>query len=170
MMGEIRDRRRNANDFFEELQRKGWYHSFEGTEGTLPLTWLRERWARFPIPADLTGKRVLDIGPWDGWFSFEAERRGARVTSVDREEVANYLTMHRRLASTNEYCIFDLYELPAANLGVFDIVFCLGVLYHLKHPFLGLEIVCSLATEVAIVETYIIEGDPEIPLMEFYEG
>jgi len=43
------------------------------------------------------------------------------------------------------------------------------VLYHLKHPVLGLEIVCSVATEVAIVETFIIEGDPELPLMEFYE-
>jgi tRNA (mo5U34)-methyltransferase len=135
----------------------------------MPLEWLRERWKRFPLPADLTGQRVLDIGPWDGWFSFEAERRGANVVSVDREEVANYLEMHRRLQSKNEYRLLDLYELPGAGLGRFDIVFCLGVLYHLKHPVLGLEIVCSLATEVAIVETFIIEGDPEIPLMEFYE-
>ena len=49
------------------------------------------------------------------------------------------------------------------------IVLFFGVLYHLKHPVLGLEIVCSLATEVAIVETFVIEGDPEIPVMEFYE-
>lgn len=168
-MGDLRERRRFQNDFIQELDRKGWYHSFEGVDGVMPLEWERERWARFPVPPDLTGKRVLDIGPWDGWFSFEAERRGASVTSVDREEMANYLTMHERLGSKNDYRILDLFELPGAGLGTFDIVFCLGVLYHLKHPVLGLEIVCSLATEVAIVETFVIEGDPEIPVMEFYE-
>ncbi|HXA51207.1 MAG TPA: DUF1698 domain-containing protein [Candidatus Acidoferrum sp.] len=168
-MPTLRERRRFQNDFIEELEQKGWYHSFEDIDGVMPLEWLRERWKRFPIPADLSGQRVLDIGPWDGWFSFEAERRGATVVSVDREEVANYLAMHRRLRSKNDYRLLDLYELPGAGLGRFDIVFCLGVLYHLKHPVLGLEIVCSLATEVAIVETFIIEGDPEIPVMEFYE-
>src|SRR5215471_5901601 len=173
-MATAREIRRKQNDFLEELRRKGWYHSFElpdggRIEGVMPLEWLRERWARFPIPADLSGKRVLDIGPWDGWFSFEAERRGAQVTSIDREEQANYLHMRRLMASKADYWIFDLYELPSAGLGRFEIVFCLGVLYHLKHPLLGLEIVCSLATEVAIIETFIIEGDPEIPVMEFYE-
>jgi tRNA (mo5U34)-methyltransferase len=168
-MGSLHERRRFQNDFIRELEAKGWYHSFEGIDGVMPLEWLRERWKRFPIPVDLSGRRVLDIGPWDGWFSFEAERCGASVVSVDRDEIANYLEMHRRLGSKNDYRILDLYELPTAGLGTFDIVFCLGVLYHLKHPVLGLEIVCSLATEVAIVETFVIEGDPEIPVMEFYE-
>src|SRR5215813_3689617 len=168
-MTSLRHQHLYQNDFSEELARKGWYHSFEGIDGAMPLVWLQERWSRFPLPADLAGKRVLDIGSWDGWFSFEAERRGASVTSVDREEIDNYRTMHRSLGSKNDYRILDLYELPTAGLGRFDIVFCLGVLYHLKHPVLGLEIVCSLATEVAIIETFVTEGDPEIPVMEFYE-
>ncbi len=66
----------------------------------MPLEWLRERWKRLPIPSALQGKRVLDIGPWDGWFSFEAERRGADVVSVDRADVSNYREMHRRLRGT----------------------------------------------------------------------
>jgi len=168
-MTSLRHQRRYQNDFSEELARKGWYHSFEGIDGAMPLVWLQERWARFPLPADLAGKRVLDIGSWDGWFSFEAERRGASVTSVDREEIDNYRTMHRRLGSKNDYRILDFYELPSAGLGRFDIVFCLGVLYHIRHPMLALELLCSLTTEVAIVETFTIEGDPEIPVMEFYE-
>jgi tRNA (mo5U34)-methyltransferase len=173
-MATLREVRRKQNDFLEELATKGWYHSFELPDGTrvdgvMPIEWLRERWSRFPIPADLTGRRVLDIGPWDGWFSFEAERRGAQVTSIDREAIENYERMHRRLGSKADYRTLDLYELPAAGLGRFDIVFCLGVLYHLKHPVLGLEIVCAAATEVAIIETFVIEGDPEIPVMEFYE-
>src|SRR5437763_6710322 len=141
-MAELLERRRFQNDFIEELTRKGWYHSFEGIDGVMPLAWLRERWQRFPIPASLAGKRVLDIRPWDGWFSFEAERRGAAVTSVDREQQPNYSLMHRRLNSKNDHRLLDLYELPTANLGTFDIVLCLGVLYHLRHPVLGLEIVC----------------------------
>ena len=53
-MEPLRQRRRYQNDFIEELERKQWYHSFEGIDGVMPLEWLRERWKRFPIPADLT--------------------------------------------------------------------------------------------------------------------
>jgi tRNA (mo5U34)-methyltransferase len=175
-----RELRRRQNDFRAELAQNGWYHSFElpdggVIEGIMSLAWQRARWSRFPIPSVLSGKRVLDIGPWDGWFSFEAERRGADVTSVDCYEVANYLYLHRRLGSKAVHRILNLYELPAAGLGRFHIVFCLGVLYHLKHPLLGLEIVCSLATEVAIVESFVTDGETwrehqnDLPVMEFYE-
>jgi tRNA (mo5U34)-methyltransferase len=175
-----REKRRRQNDFSADLAQKGWYHSFELPDGTaiqgvMDLDWQRRRWARYPLPADLTGKRVLDIGAWDGWFSFEAERLGAEVTSVDCVEIPNYLHIHRKLRSKAVYRNLDLYELPAAGLGKFDIVLCLGVLYHVKHPFLALEIVCSLATDVAVIETFVTDGDTwpeyqgEIPTLEFYE-
>ncbi|MDE3198431.1 MAG: TIGR04290 family methyltransferase, partial [Acidobacteriota bacterium] len=72
----------------ERLSRLGWYHSIElpdggVIEGHQSVEQLRRRIAQFPIPADLTGRRVLDIGAWDGWFSFEMERRGASVLAVD---------------------------------------------------------------------------------------
>ena len=176
----LKEQRRKQNDLSADLAQKGWYHSFELPDGSvipavMTLEWQRARWQRYPIPADLHGKRLLDIGSWDGWFSFEAERRGAEVTSVDRVEVPNYLRMHRLLGSKAVYRNMDLYELPAAGLGTFDIVLCLGVLYHLRHPVLGLEIVCSLATEVAIIETFVTDGltwrdhVADIPTMEFYE-
>ncbi|HMC62733.1 MAG TPA: DUF1698 domain-containing protein, partial [Candidatus Solibacter sp.] len=176
----LKDRRRKQNDLSAELAQKGWYHSFALPDGSvipavMSLEWQRERWQRFPIPEDLRGKRLLDIGAWDGWFSFEAERRGAEVTSVDRVEIPNYLHMHRLLGSKAAYRNLDLFELPAAGLGNFDIVLCLGVLYHLRHPVLALEIVCSLTTEVAIVETFVTDGAgwrehvADIPTMEFYE-
>ena len=176
----LREKRRKLNDFSADLARKGWYHSFElpdGTviEGVMDLVWQRKRWERYPVPADLTGKRVLDIGAWDGWFSFEAERHGAEVTSVDCVEIPHYLHIHRTLGSKADYRNLDLYELPAAGLGKFDIVLCLGVLYHVKHPFLALEIVCGLTTDVAIVETFVTDGDTwrefqgDIPTLEFYE-
>src|SRR5580658_11177183 len=68
----------------EELARLGWYHSMELPDGRVipgfqSLEVLRKRLAQFPVPGDLRGKRALDIGAWDGWFSFELERRGAQV-------------------------------------------------------------------------------------------
>ena len=171
---------RRGMDFSRELAEKGWYHSFElpdgsSIEGYNKVGWLRERYGRFPIPADLAGRRVLDIGAWDGWFSFEAEQRGAAVTSIDCVEVANFLEIQRRLCSHVDYRILDFYELPEAGLGTFDFVFCLGILYHLKHPLLALEIVCALTTDTAIVESFVIDPDNwqehrnDVPIMEFYE-
>src|SRR5450755_1687863 len=107
---------RRGKDFSQELADMGWYHSFELPDGTridgfCQLKWLRERYARFPLPADLTGKRVLDIGAWDGWFSFEAVRHGAAVTAIDCVEVANFLEIQKKLASPVSYRILDFYEL-----------------------------------------------------------
>jgi tRNA (mo5U34)-methyltransferase len=172
---------RKRQDRSRELSEKGWYHSFELPDGTIidgvnPLPRLRERFASFPIPADLRGKRLLDIGAWDGWFSFEAERRGAAVTAIDCVEAPHFIELQRKLASKVDYRILEIYELPDAGLGRFDIVFLLGVLYHLRHPLRALEIVCSLATDVAVVESFVTDGDTwqehteDIPTLEFYEG
>ena len=174
-----RDARRRHN-LSQLLYQTGWYHSFElpdgiRIQGVNTLQTLRERFARFPIPPDLTGKRVLDIGAWDGWFSFEAERRGASVVAIDCVEIPNFLEIHRRLNSRVDYRIVEFYDLPSAGLGRFDYVFFSGVLYHLKHPLLALEIVCALATDTVIVESFVTDGDDwqdhadEMPVMEFYE-
>jgi len=168
-------------DFSQDLLAKGWYHSFEFPDGSvidgyMPLAVEKERYARYPIPGDLHGKRVLDIGAWDGWFSFEAERHGANVTAIDCVEIPTFLQVHRRLGSKVDYKVLDFYELPTAGLGKFDIVFFLGVLYHLRHPLLALEIVCGLATDVAIVESFVIDAETwkehqdKIPTLEFYEN
>jgi tRNA (mo5U34)-methyltransferase len=167
-------------DFSQDLLAKGWYHSFEFADGTvidgyMPLAVQKERYARYPIPDDLSGKRVLDIGAWDGWFSFEAERHGAQTIAIDYVEVPTFLQIHRRLKSRVDYRVLDFYELPAAGLGKFDVVFFLGVLYHLRHPLLALEIVCGLTTDVAIVESFVIDAETwkehqnAIPTLEFYE-
>lgn len=161
----------------EDLERLGWYHSIElpggrVLQGLQSIEQLRLRLAQFPIPEDLRGKRVLDIGAWDGWFSFEMERRGAQVVAVDSTRQPRFLAARELLGSQVEYRIADVCRLSPREIGYFDIVLFLGVLYHTKHPLLALERVCELATDLACVESYVTDdgSDPAaVPLMEFYE-
>lgn len=174
-----RDARKNL-DWSGQLNLTGWYHSFElpdgrVTEGVQSLQYQRDRYSRFPLPADLHGKRLLDIGAWDGWFSFEAEKHGAAVTAVDCIEVANFQNVHRLLNSSVDYRIHDVFELPSLGWQPFDYVFFLGILYHLRHPLLALEIVCSLTADTAIVESLVTDApdwqshQDQMPTLEFYE-
>jgi len=160
--------------------RDGWYHSIEFPDGSridghISLEILRERYADFGFPEDLTGKRTLDIGAWDGWFSFEMERRGADVTAVDVVSVPNFEAAHRRMGSKVRYVVSDICNLPRHHLGQFDYTLFLGVLYHTRHPLLALDILCSLTRETAIIDSFVIDGDERshidspLPFCEFYE-
>lgn len=172
---------RRSLDRSRELAKKGWYHSFQlpdgrVLDGVVSLEELATRVGQMPISQDLRGKRVLDIGAWDGWFSFEMERRGAEVVAIDCVEVPNFLFIHKQLGSKVDYRVMDVYQLSPENIGRFDIVLFLGVLYHLKHPLLALERVCALTKEVAVVDSFVIDGEEErqrgvagFPRLEFYE-
>src|SRR5580692_9550809 len=173
-------RRRNL-DFSDELAKTGWYHSIElpsgVVQGFLSLARLRRRWSELPFPEDLTGTRLLDIGTWDGWFAFEAERRGAEVVAVDIVAQENFYQAHRELKSNVRHEVCEVNRLPELQIGTFDYTLFLGVLYHLRHPLRALEIVCALTRQLAIVDSFIIDdgGDDDgakrtpIPWMEFYE-
>src|SRR5579862_204973 len=160
-----------------ELERLGWYHSMELPDGRVipgfqSLDVLRNRIAQFPLPADLRGKRALDIGAWDGWFTFELERRGAQVIAVDSTAFERFRVARQLLGSRAEYRIDDVCRLSPAQIGYFDIVMFLGVLYHLKHPLLALERVCELSTNMVCVESFVTDEGTDAsarPLMEFYE-
>src|SRR5271155_2710945 len=163
------------------LAELGYYHSIELPDGrVIPgiQSIEKQRWrlAQFPIPQDLRGKRVLDIGAWDGWFSFEMERRGAEVLAIDNWDNPRFHEMRSMLNSRVEYRQFDIYDLTPQSVGQFDIVLFMGVLYHLKHPLLALERVCALTTEMAAVDSFILrekhrpgEKVEQRPVMEFYE-
>src|SRR5256885_11922615 len=128
----------------ESVRARVRYHSIQLPDGSIlpglqPIEHLRWRLGLFGLPEDLRGLRVLDIGAWDGWFSFECERRGAAVVAVDCVELDTFLEARQLLDSKVEYLTLDVNELSARRLGRFDIVLFLGVLYHLRHPLLGLE-------------------------------
>jgi tRNA (mo5U34)-methyltransferase len=167
--------------FYELVQRqvallstKGWYHSIELPDGNviqgmIGVDALKQRLAAFPIPADLTGKRVLDVGAWTGWCSFEMERRGAQVVAVDCVEFEEFREAHRMLGSQVDYRILDVDELTPESVGLFDYVLFFGVLYHLRNPLLGLEKICAITKDTAFVESFVTDDGSAPCAMEFYE-
>jgi SAM-dependent methyltransferase len=160
----------------EAFARNTPYHSLELNDGTVipgivPVPQLKARLARYPLPEDLHGLRVLDIGAASGWNSFECERRGADVVAIDCVEYEELRVVKRLRGSRIEYAVIDIEELTPERFGFFDYALYFGVFYHLRHPLLALENVCSVTRGVALVESYVIDDvpDPARCYMEFYE-
>src|SRR5579859_852218 len=102
----------------EQVQSRFRYHSIPLPDGSvLPglqtVEHLRWRLGLFDLPEDLSGKRVLDVGAWDGWFSFECERRGAEVVAVDCVALDTFLEAKELIGSKVEYRTLDVPELSA---------------------------------------------------------
>jgi tRNA (mo5U34)-methyltransferase len=152
-----------------------WFHNLElaGVQ-TAPDHFLgdypRVKWRCFEhaIPADLSGKSVLDIGCNGGFYSIEMKRRGAaRVVGVDSDE--GYLAQARFAA---EVCGVDIelkelsvYELQ--RLGErFDIVLFMGVLYHLRHPLLALDLIHTYAAKDLLVFQSMLRGSEDAGRVE----
>jgi hypothetical protein len=115
---------------------------------------------------------VLDIGAWDGFYTFEMERRGADVVALDLFRNEKFLLARDLVKSKAEYVVGDICRLSSKDLGRFDIVLFFGVLYHVKHPVMALENVCSMTIDTAYVESYVIDDPADlnaIPILEFYE-
>jgi tRNA (mo5U34)-methyltransferase len=138
---------------------------------------------------DVTGKSVLDIGAWDGYMSWECERRGAaKVVAVDSFEWdletskwavpngngtgrAGFDLCHEVYNSKVIPVVCEVIDLAPEQVGgTFDVVLFLGVLYHLRHPLLALERVASVVGDLLIVETHTAMNDTTTPAMRFYPG
>jgi len=114
------------------------------------------------FPDRLDGKRVLDIGAWNGCFSFECERRGAaEVLAIGPEPSAatGFDRLKSFLGSKVSYQFGSIYDLSPQALGTFDIVLCFGVLYHLRYPLLGLDNCKRVAKESLYLESSCIDHD-----------
>jgi tRNA (mo5U34)-methyltransferase len=96
------------------------------------------------IPEDLTGKSVLDIGCNAGFYAIEMKKRGAdRVVGIDSDD--RYLAQARFVADTLGYQDIEYRNLSVYDVGAlgerFDLVVFMGVLYHLRHPLLALDLI-----------------------------
>ena len=103
------------------------------------------------LPHDLRGKRALDVGCSDGYFSFELEKRGADVVAIDfvPETYTGFATARKILGSGVDYRMDNVYNLAPEGYGRFDVVLFLGVLYHLRKPLAALDAIRSVMPEGA---------------------
>lgn len=118
---------------------------------------------RLALPASFSGKRVLDVGAWDGFFSFEAERRGATEVLATDSFIwqgygpgvgkAGFDLAKRALGSRVHEREVDVLELDPADIGTWDVVLFLGVLYHMRHPQLALDRIAGVTSGMAVIET-----------------
>jgi tRNA (mo5U34)-methyltransferase len=127
------------------------------------------------------GKSVLDIGAWDGFFSFHAEQNGASsVTALDDNSWTGkdeswstkegFDIAKKILGSSVQDVVMDIFDATPENLGTFDVVLFPGVLYHLKNPYEALSIIYDLLNEGGniFVETTVTEHLGNVPAMVFH--
>lgn len=149
-----------------------WFHNLHLPDGrqTNPHHFLgdfpRFKWEQIQghLPGDLTGWSALDIGCNAGFYSFELARRGALVTGIDHDP--HYLRQARWAAP--KYGLEDrvrflkrqVYDL-AAETEKYDLVLFMGVLYHLRYPLLGLDIVAQRVARLMIFQTLTMPGREE---------
>ena len=132
------------------------------------------------LPEDMSGLSVLDLGAWDGYYSFACEKRNAeRVVACDKiiwedngdwSQDKGFDYAHEHLGSKVEKVVSSIEELPEKNLGKFDIVLMLGILYHAKNPIEYLEKVKTVCKDVIYVETVIDMLDVKVPAARYYVG
>ena len=138
---QIEKRVRELGDWFHNLDLQGVRTAPDHFLGDYPA--LKWRLFEHAIAGDLAGKSVLDIGCNAGFYSIEMKKRGAdRVLGIDYDD--KYLAQARFAA---EVCGFDIefrklsvYDVAQLNEN-FDVVLFMGVLYHLRHPLLALDLI-----------------------------
>jgi tRNA (mo5U34)-methyltransferase len=186
----------------EEIERRVgafsyWYHRIALPHGVVTPGWSPFDEAAYDLPATLAGKRVLDVGAWDGFWTFKAAALGAReVVAIDdfSDHLSRLEPDDRRAWETFDLCRevlgydhktcarreMSVYDVTEASLGRFDVIFLFGTLYHLRHPLLALDRLASVCdgeifVECAILDDYspyrggLGQGYPDGQMvMEFY--
>jgi len=170
-----------TNELRKRVSELQWFHTIDLGNGivTPGVDDTPRKLTEIRMPEDLSKQTVLDIGAWDGFFSFEAERRGAtRVLASDSfcwsaegwGKKDGFELAREALGSRVEDRLVDVMDLSPETEGVFDLVLFLGVLYHLRHPLLALEKVAAMTGKCLILETEVDLIGLRQPVITFYPG
>jgi tRNA (mo5U34)-methyltransferase len=162
----------------DEIDQINWWHRIDLGNGiTTPgRDDTPTKLEQIKLPRNLSGLTVLDVGAWDGFFSYECERRGAkRVVALDKvvwswPEIGKrgFELARRELDSKVEDVEMEVLDINPEQLGTFDLVLFLGVLYHMRHPLLALERAASVVKTQMILETHVDMNELDRPVMAFY--
>lgn len=153
-----------------------WYHQITMPDGSITpgINDTRgnlEIYDAMGLPQRMDGCRVLDIGCADGFYSFLAESRGAaEVVAVDyRLPTQSGFSIAKEILGSNvTYRTANVYDLDEKELGTFDFIFFIGVIYHLRNPLLALDGIRKLAKENAqvLVESHVIDLELQAKLQD----
>jgi len=117
------------------------------------------------LPEDLTGWRALDVGCNAGFYSFAVARRGAEVLAIDNDEhylrQAHWAAERFGLADEIQFEQLEVYDL-ARRPERFDLILFLGVLYHLRHPLLALDLLAEKTERLLVLQTLTMPGDQKL--------
>ena len=153
-----------------------WFHNLHLPDGTqtAPNHWLGDfpafKWKEIAphVPENLEGWKVLDVGCNAGFYSFELAKRGAQVTGIDIDEhylkQARWAAKQLNLQDKVEFRQMQVYDLASVD-EKWDLIWFMGVLYHLRYPLLALDILAEKNTRMMMFQTLSMPGDkaPENP-------
>lgn len=176
-------------DLTERITSQGWYHTMELPGGIVTDGMFDHRSVldHYGLPQDLSGRRVLDVGTYDGFFAFTFERCGAEVVAVDvpgeehldwpaplwrredrrRHTSGRFELAHEALGSSVEKREMTVYDVSEEELGRFDLVFAGSLLIHLRDPvgaLMRLFEVCDHELRLVAVV------DPVLELLSWWSG
>jgi tRNA (mo5U34)-methyltransferase len=148
-----------------------WFHNLHLPDGaqTAPDHFLGGDFPAFKwreiagaIPQRLDGWRVLDVGCNSGFYSFELARRGASVVGIDVEPLylaqARWAAAEFRLQQQVEFREMEVYDIARSD-ETFDLVWFMGVFYHLRYPLLALDILAQRTHRLLMFQTLTMPGD-----------
>jgi tRNA (mo5U34)-methyltransferase len=163
----------------EIISRRPWFHNLHLPDGrqTAPDHFLgdfpRFKWKEIAplIPEDLSGWQVLDVGCNAGFYSFELARRGATVLGIDLDphylDQARWASKELGLSDHVRFEEMQVYDLARSTMH-FDLVWFMGVFYHLRYPLLALDILAERTRRLLVFQSLMMPGRAELPVKENY--
>ena len=169
-------------EFAELVGARKWFHTFEFANGVVApgIDPSHPKTKFLGMPDSFAGLSVLDIGTFDGWYAFEAARRGAADVLATDEFVWEWpeLTARANFELVREHTGLKVRDqaisvenlTPEAVGGVFDVTFFFGVLYHAPDPLGYLKRVRSVTGKYTLIETVVDMLHIDRPALAYYPG